>query len=200
MWIKHDKNVCNLFIMLFVKGVREKGSQGYLPIHFATSYAYAMPAEVTLKLLEVYPESASETVGNGFTLPIHFACVNKAPLEVIVKLLELYPEGAQAKTKSGFLPIHYAVRFQQSPEVILKLLELYPEGARALDGDGKHPIVWASNPLTEAPYEVLEKLEELYPRQQRIMFALQKFDKKKLRNSFSEWTYRIDFVVPILSS
>ena len=98
------------------------------------------PAEVSLKLLEVFPEGAREMDGEGH-LPIHIAALYNAPAEVSLKLLEHFPEGAREKDGEGRLPIHFTSENNAPAEVSLKLLELFPGGAREKQGEyGSLPI------------------------------------------------------------
>ena len=63
--------------------------EGFLPIHLACQNE--APAEVTIKLVEMWLESIKEKAKNG-RLPIHFAVQGAAAASVSVKLIELWPE------------------------------------------------------------------------------------------------------------
>ena len=143
--------------------VREERSQyGNLPIHIAAYWQ--APTEVSLKLLELYPESAREKTNNGW-LPIHHAARYQVPAEVVLKLLEVYPESVGEKLEDGYLPIHIAAQHKAPAKVSLKLLELYPESSREKNNKGRLPIHHAAR--YQAPTEVSLKLLELYPESAR---------------------------------
>jgi len=69
-------------------------------------------------------------------LPIHLACIRRAPLSVIKSLIQAYPDGAKEKSHNGDLPIHLAIRFGASDQVWNHLYQAYPECEQMKDHDG----------------------------------------------------------------
>ena len=64
------------------KTAKQKDENGDRPIHHACKCK--VQAKVTIKLIEVWPESTKERDGKGW-LPIHIACKSKAPAAVMIE-------------------------------------------------------------------------------------------------------------------
>jgi ankyrin repeat protein len=58
-------------------------------------------------LMEGYLESLQVTDNDG-ELPLHYACMFRAPLDVIRYLVHAYPGSLQVTDNNGELPLHYA--------------------------------------------------------------------------------------------
>ena len=66
------------------------------------------PPEMTLKLIEKWPELArvKDSAGN---LPVHIACMNQRPTEVTLRLVELWPQAVKERDSEGRLLIELAL-------------------------------------------------------------------------------------------
>lgn len=74
-------------------------------------------------------------------LPIHSACVLRAPIGLIEALLWAYPKGIQVKDPfTGSLPLHMACRHSAPPELVKIIVMAYPVGARITDAVGRLPL------------------------------------------------------------
>ena len=58
-------------------------------------------------------------------LPIHEACVQKAPPEVIYRLLESYRGGAEAEDNNKRTPLHHAFIHDADISIIYQLVHVY---------------------------------------------------------------------------
>ncbi len=92
----------------------------------ASTAASAATASVAL-LLSAYGAGASEWDMNGM-LPLHHACLHRAPLALVQALLRAFPEGARHESQDGWIPLHLALLSQSACAVVTALLAAHPEG------------------------------------------------------------------------
>lgn len=62
--------------------------------------------------------SGSGTITSWRRLPIHEACIRRAPVWLISELLSAFPESSSLSTNHGELPLHLAVDKACAPEVV----------------------------------------------------------------------------------
>ena len=139
----------------FEGGVRAVDADGCLPLHRAASGAAAAVVGLSRQsrqraavegghsshdaagavrfLLTTYPDGVRECDFEGM-LPIHHACLHRAPLAVIELLLATFAEGVRSEAAPGLEPgwtaLNLAIIYGASAEVIIALLAAWPEGAR----------------------------------------------------------------------
>jgi len=77
-------------------------------------------------------------------LPLHAACVFRAPVAVVESLLMAYPESAQMKDDQGMLPIHLACRNGASKGVVMMLLDYFPDSVEMKDKKGRTPLAFCT--------------------------------------------------------
>jgi hypothetical protein len=112
-------------------------------------------------LVEACPEAVKVPNGDG-SLPLHFACANKAPLELIQYLVEKGGSHAvQTMNVNGHLPLHYACARAASLEVIEYLVDRWGEAVKSADLDGDLPLHIACE--AKAPLKVIQFLVEQWP-------------------------------------
>ncbi len=118
--------------------VKEKGLNGYLPLHVAIRKGASM--EVVQLLINEYPDAAKAKDNHG-KLPLHLAVLNDASAEVIQLLVKTYPDAVRETDDDddvvGKLPLHHAVEKGASVEVIQLLVKAYPDALKEEDDDGK---------------------------------------------------------------
>ena len=111
--------------------------------------------EAALEIIEDHPEQSSawqygieleHNEGNGSPqlwkrLPIHSACVLRAPVGVVEALHLAYPKGVAMKDPiTGALPLHLACRHSSPPDLVKGLVMAHPGGARVADDAGRLPL------------------------------------------------------------
>lgn len=92
-------------------------------------------------------------------LPIHLACVKKAPVGVLQVLLQAYPEGAATQDPhSGCLPLHIVCQIGDASclPAVRFLLAACPTATKAVEMRGRLPLHLAV--LSMAPFSVVELL------------------------------------------
>ena len=102
---------------------REKGSKGYLPLHYAC--ASGASAGVVSKLMKSYPEAVKVRDGNDLMLPLHLACKWGSSKEVFDLLIKEYPEGKSVRDIYAKSPLDYANNLgsQKDREIAISCLE-----------------------------------------------------------------------------
>uniref|UniRef100_A0A7S4SVR4 Uncharacterized protein n=2 Tax=Ditylum brightwellii TaxID=49249 RepID=A0A7S4SVR4_9STRA len=60
-------------------------------------------------------------------MPLHMACVRRAPAAFILDLIRINPDAAAKADKSGNYPLHLACQLRSSPDIIMGLIKAYPE-------------------------------------------------------------------------
>ncbi len=104
---------------------------------------------LALELLRTEPDEvemwSSRTAHDGEIvwnrLPIHQACINRAPLDVVRALLEAYPQSVTATDLNRRLPIHYSVVYGGTVEVAELLINACPATINLPDAYGKTPLM-----------------------------------------------------------
>jgi len=91
-------------------------------------------------LYNAYPEGIREADSKLGYLPLHYACIGRAPLVVIQYLHRIYPRGFKKKTKDGLLPIHIACEKGASLEIVTFMHQVNPNGVKTRDNNGRLPI------------------------------------------------------------
>lgn len=141
--------------------------KGYFPLHCAVCCYGKEAVTIVQELLDVYPQGAQETIGEGY-LPLHLAVTvtldehmvrfnkryrneeyvesdqDKHRLAIVQALLGVYPEGAQQKSRSGQLPLYFAVMDRKGEHglaVVEALLAAYPEAAGEMQGTHSQTIL-----------------------------------------------------------
>ena len=94
-------------------------------------------------------------------LPLHIACLSRAPYDVIALLLEAYPDATKADDDTGCFPLHYACRKNAHEKVIECLLIYNHRGAYSTDVYKLLPIHYACK--HNAPLAVIESLLRAHP-------------------------------------
>mmetsp|Transcript_48367 Transcript_48367/g.72135 ORF Transcript_48367/g.72135 Transcript_48367/m.72135 type:complete len:833 (-) Transcript_48367:128-2626(-) len=82
----------------------------------------------------------SSTGDSCYRLPLHRACVLKAPKSIVKSLVEAYPSGASSPEKFAMLPVHNAAAFHADAGVLDILLKAYPAGSQHRDAWGRLPL------------------------------------------------------------
>lgn len=95
-------------------------------------------------------------------LPLHYACIVKAPIDVMRALLEVYPEAASVECQEyDMLPLHLACQHGTNPSVIQALLESNRGAASVSDAYDLLPLHLA---CTQGASDIaIEALVEAYP-------------------------------------
>ena len=95
----------------------------------------------------IFPEESSVaysfTFKNGvtiYTLPIHIACMKRAPLEPILALIAAEPRNCEFIDGIGRTPLHNALRYGSTHRVISVLIAIHPKAVFLKASDGKLPI------------------------------------------------------------
>ncbi len=114
---------------------------------------------VALRRLIEAPEEASVWVSSGVSnegnttiefLPLHLACLTKAPLLLVTLLVQTFPEAIERESM-GKLPIHMACEAKVDHRIVFLLLSQFPESLEMKDEDGNTPIALAS--LADSSHE-----------------------------------------------
>ena len=115
---------------------------------------------------KVFRREAHESSGNyshvsGKWLPIHEACLRKAPLDLIDQLCYAYPEGNHKIDSDGRLPMHIACESGCSVEVIKLLFSLYRDALGVRDNKGRTPkeCIRKDNPLYHSVLSAIRTCE-----------------------------------------
>jgi hypothetical protein len=115
--------------------------------------------------LDSHPEEASKWVKiwGKRLLPIHLACVVKAPVSIVQKLAEVYPFGLSVpcRDEHDMLALHLACQFASVPSVVEELIRSLPEAAKIPDRDGLLPLHVACSETLSS--QVVELLVEAFP-------------------------------------
>ena len=117
--------------------------------------------------LSKWPEEAAMWVfeqksdDHSSRLPIHLACLLRAPVEVILKLIDAHPDGIRAKEKCGLYPLHLACQQNLCFSTITCLFELFPDAAVTQDEFGRLPIHHAC--VNDVSLQTIEYLLKAYP-------------------------------------
>ena len=116
------------------------------------------------------PDEASTWVGScqkkadARFLPLHTACLLRAPLLLIAVLIQTYPDAVRKKSNVGKLPIHYACERRADHRVVAFLVHTWPESLHVKDDKDNTPTKCAllSKPSPERTriLETLVALEE----------------------------------------
>jgi ankyrin repeat protein len=161
IWSDANFNVIKLLIDAYPEGARvswnppnrvhPKAShlRGTLPLHLACMYPMDdekfIDTNISLKLLEVYPEGA-QVQDKHKNLPLHYA-VKAQAIKTSLKLLKLYPEGVKVQGCWGKLPLHYAVEdavlagvSEINFNLLDSLLRVYPESIHVRCDDYMSPL------------------------------------------------------------
>jgi len=114
-----------------------------LRIEFSPTELYSLIEarewDAAVKRLLEAPEEGSTWVGscmqkeNAKILPLHLACMMRAPLLLVAVLIQAYPDGIKKKSPAGKLPIHFACEKRADHRVISLLLYSWPESFHARD-------------------------------------------------------------------
>lgn len=136
---------------------RERNLAGQLPLHLAIWHG--APADVVVRLLEQYPESALQPATNSDWLPLHIALQAKAKPSVILTLLEAHPAAAAQAAAYGWLPLHLAARRDASSGVVDALLRAHPGALGALSDSGETPLQLARKHGSRAAALELQEAE-----------------------------------------
>jgi ankyrin repeat protein len=124
---KAPLSVVQLLVQQLPDAVREKTTDGELPLHVACEYKQSF--EVIQLLIRKYPDALKEKNRIGY-LPLHWACEHAQSLEVIQLLVQHHPNAIKEKDSKGWLPLHRACGYKQSLEVIQYLVQQLPNTVR----------------------------------------------------------------------
>eukprot|EP00536_Pseudo-nitzschia_multiseries_P009417 jgi/Psemu1/258133/estExt_Genewise1Plus.C_2610058 len=91
-------------------------------------------------------------------LPIHEACMRRAPAWLVSALLTAFPESASMTTNLGEYPLHLAVDKACAPEVVNLIIVANWEAIVAQDQAGRTPL------------EIIDQTEQLELESNRIIF------------------------------
>jgi len=136
--------------------------------HRSPLYCYIVKRdwEAAIKRCKKAPEEASIWIvtkglkGNLRFLPLHKACVLRAPLDLIENLIQAYPEGVSCEDHDGWIPIHCA-SYTGASEIIEALLKVYSSGAQNKDDKGLLPLHYAC--MKGVDPKIIELLILSYP-------------------------------------
>jgi len=108
-------------------------------------------------------------------LPLHEACISKAPEEVISVLIVSYPEGVSSPDSYGRLPLHHACIHGNNLGVMKLLVLAYPKSIEVKD-------VWDKTPLSTVETSTLSNKDEIVEvlLENPIFFAEKATELKKL--------------------
>lgn len=91
--------------------------------------------------IELAPHETGDSPQLWKRLPIHSACVLRAPVGVVEALHLAYPIGVLMKDPiTGALPLHLACRHSAPPDLVKGLVMVHPAGARVADDVGQLPL------------------------------------------------------------
>jgi ankyrin repeat protein len=135
---------------------------GFLPLHFAVSFASLAMIRC---LLDEWEQALHAKDRHGY-LPLHFSAANST-LEVVQVFAERYPKALRETCPGGWLPIHLAAQLAPLPVVRL-LVGSWPDSLQVHAENGWLPCHVAVNC---APFEVVQFLVDKCPD------ALQRKDK-----------------------
>lgn len=116
-------------------------------------------------------------------LPIHEACIRKAPESFVTSLLNAYPRGAREKDPNGRLPLHHACAYGASARVIQHLLVAYPESTDMQDSFRKTPsdcVIGSVNMEKSSIIELLVKKPSYYAARSAEMHTATAVAKEKM--------------------
>jgi len=97
--------------------------------------------DVAVRRLLEAPEEGSTWVGSckkktdAKYLPLHVACMLRAPLLLTAVLIQTFPEGVKKKTSVGKLPLHLACESRADHRVVSLLLYTWPESFHTRDNN-----------------------------------------------------------------
>mmetsp|Transcript_13092 Transcript_13092/g.28398 ORF Transcript_13092/g.28398 Transcript_13092/m.28398 type:complete len:154 (-) Transcript_13092:184-645(-) len=96
----------------------QKDVYGNLPIHAAIGYQ--APEDVSLALIEAYPEAAG-VHGTDYWLPLHVAAMYGCSPAVMEALIRAYPQGLDDEGEpniKGRTPRHFSARFKHNTALL----------------------------------------------------------------------------------
>lgn len=110
---------------------------GDLPVHM--SIKYHLPKEMTLELLDHFPDSIDIPDKQGNTL-LHMILRYAGHDWLIEELVRRRPSLLLIRNNKGDLPLHRACLFHSSPSVLKLLVDKYPKTLFERDAQGNLPI------------------------------------------------------------
>mmetsp|Transcript_25816 Transcript_25816/g.31829 ORF Transcript_25816/g.31829 Transcript_25816/m.31829 type:complete len:904 (-) Transcript_25816:195-2906(-) len=106
-------------------------------------------------------------------LPLHIACLMRAPLLLVADLIQAYPDAARKKTFQGKLALHIACEAHVDYRIVELLIEQYPNAMHMKDGDGNTPLdVTKGTDLSPERSSIIEVLmEKLESPEEHLVFS-----------------------------
>lgn len=135
-----------LVMDLYPGALREKDSDGCLPLHWACNGEFSVPSLDVVKLLVSSYDGAGISVptGDEGMLPLHLALSVGAPDKVVFFLLDAYPDGARTRNGYNDTPLSVAIEGAQTgglcSAVLIRLIQMFPEALRIRDVHRLFPL------------------------------------------------------------